>query len=105
MVIVNIVIAIVVDIVVSVDAVMVTAAVYFNHTTVIIIAVIIIAMYAALRLRTFNQDCDISTFLFLDTLKRFVVRGTIFARMSPDQKQQLVWELQLLRRNVRRWRP
>ena len=31
-----------------------------------------------------------------ELLKRLVVRGTIFARMSPDHKQHLVEELQAL---------
>ncbi|XP_063707485.1 polyamine-transporting ATPase 13A3 isoform X3 [Culicoides brevitarsis] len=31
---------------------------------------------------------------FPDLVSKFVTRGTIFARMSPDQKQQLVMELQ-----------
>ena len=31
---------------------------------------------------------------FPDLLPKFVTRGTIFARMSPDQKQQLITELQ-----------
>nr|XP_053627607.1 polyamine-transporting ATPase 13A3-like [Cherax quadricarinatus] len=33
---------------------------------------------------------------FADKLQKLVVRGAIFARMSPDQKQQLVLELQSL---------
>ncbi|XP_042233041.1 polyamine-transporting ATPase 13A3-like isoform X2 [Homarus americanus] len=33
---------------------------------------------------------------FPDMLQKLVVRGAIFARMSPDQKQQLVLELQAL---------
>ncbi|RXG69550.1 putative cation-transporting ATPase 13A3, partial [Armadillidium vulgare] len=33
---------------------------------------------------------------FPDVLKKLVVRGSIFARMSPDQKQQLIMELQAL---------
>ncbi|XP_045583317.1 polyamine-transporting ATPase 13A3 isoform X2 [Procambarus clarkii] len=33
---------------------------------------------------------------FPDKLQKMVVRGAIFARMSPDQKQQLVLELQAL---------
>lgn len=31
-----------------------------------------------------------------EIVARCVVRGTIFARMSPDQKQQLIQELQKL---------
>jgi cation-transporting ATPase 13A3/4/5 len=31
-----------------------------------------------------------------ELIPRCVVKGTIFARMSPDQKQQLVQELQKL---------
>jgi cation-transporting ATPase 13A3/4/5 len=33
---------------------------------------------------------------FPDMIPRLVTRGTVFARMSPDQKQQLVQELQAL---------
>lgn len=33
---------------------------------------------------------------FPELLPRLIVRGTIFARMSPDQKQQLVRHLQEL---------
>jgi cation-transporting ATPase 13A3/4/5 len=33
---------------------------------------------------------------FPDTIPRLVTRGTVFARMTPDQKQQLVQELQAL---------
>lgn len=33
---------------------------------------------------------------FPDILQKLVVRGAIFARMSPEQKQQLVLELQSL---------
>lgn len=33
---------------------------------------------------------------FPDTVPSLVTRGAVFARMSPDQKQQLVQELQAL---------
>jgi cation-transporting ATPase 13A3/4/5 len=33
---------------------------------------------------------------FPDTVPSLVTRGTVFARMSPDQKQQLIQELQAL---------
>lgn len=33
---------------------------------------------------------------FPELLQKLVVRGSVFARMSPDQKQQLVLELQSL---------
>lgn len=33
---------------------------------------------------------------FPDAVPKLVTRGTVFARMSPDQKQQLVQELQAL---------
>jgi cation-transporting ATPase 13A3/4/5 len=33
---------------------------------------------------------------FPDTVSRLVTRGAVFARMSPDHKQQLVQELQAL---------
>ena len=33
---------------------------------------------------------------FPDIIPKLVTRGTVFARMSPDQKQQLVQELQAL---------
>ena len=33
---------------------------------------------------------------FPDTIPRLVTRGTVFARMTPDQKQHLVQELQAL---------
>jgi len=33
---------------------------------------------------------------FPELLPRLIVRGTVFARMSPDQKQQLVGHLQEL---------
>jgi cation-transporting ATPase 13A3/4/5 len=33
---------------------------------------------------------------FPHTVPRLVTRGAVFARMSPDQKQQLVQELQAL---------
>lgn len=33
---------------------------------------------------------------FADTVPTLVTRGAVFARMSPDQKQQLVQELQAL---------
>lgn len=33
---------------------------------------------------------------FPEVLQKLVVRGAIFARMSPEQKQQLVLELQSL---------
>lgn len=33
---------------------------------------------------------------FPDVLQKLVVRGAVFARMNPDQKQQLIQELQAL---------
>ena len=33
---------------------------------------------------------------FPEILEKLVVRGCVFARMSPDQKQQLIGELQRL---------
>ncbi|XP_071944606.1 polyamine-transporting ATPase 13A3-like [Antedon mediterranea] len=64
----------------------------------------------SIQLKTFTEDIPCSTYNFAVTGKSFAViknhfqdlmpkivqRGTVFARMSPDQKVQLVEELQAL---------
>ncbi|KAJ9592472.1 hypothetical protein L9F63_015888, partial [Diploptera punctata] len=43
-----------------------------------------------------GRTWDVTKTHFPDVVAKLVTRGTVFARMSPDQKQQLVQELQAL---------